>query len=98
MGISQFNNVSYNNSFKAKPNIVSKVANKALLPTAVCAYIMSPLLGLAKQPYDKDDVQYQKEIVIDDKKYTMTYVNSDENFGEKAVPEFISPLKAKNLL
>lgn len=95
MRISPINNVSYNNSFKAKPNIVSKVANKALLPTAVCAYIMSPLLGLAKQPFSEDDVQYKKEIVVDDKKYTMIYVNSDENFGEKAVTEIYFTPKGK---
>lgn len=97
MRISPINNVypNYNNSFKSKQSVVSKIANKALLPTAVCAYVMSPLLGLAKQPFDKDDVQYKKEIVVDNKEYTMTYINSDNAFGEKAVSEIYFTPKGK---
>lgn len=89
MRISPINNVyqNYNNSFKSKQNAVSKIANKALLPTAVCAYIMSPMLGLANQSKESDDVQYKKEFVMDNKRFTMTYVNSDTIFGENAVTD-----------
>lgn len=90
MRISPINNIyqNYNNSFKAKPNFVSKAINKAFLPTAVCAYILSPLLGAQTQSKEEyNQVQFKKEFVMDDKKYTMTYINSDNNFGENAVSE-----------
>lgn len=99
MRISPINNVYYNNSFKAKPNFVSKVANKALLPTAICAYVMSPMIGLANQSKDSDNVQYKKEFVMDNQKYTMTYVNSDNTFGEDAVTEiYFTPKGEKTSL
>ncbi len=92
MRISPINNVytNYNSSFKAKPaqSVVSKIANKALLPTAVCAYVFSPLLGAQTQPKEEfNQVQYKKKFVMDDEKYTMSFVNTSETFGEKAVSE-----------
>ncbi len=99
MRISPINNVyqNYNNSFKAKPvqSMVSKIAHKTLLPTAVCAYIMSPLLEVkAQEP--QEEVQYKQEFVMDKKKYTMTYVNSAEEFGENAVSDiYFTPKKSK---
>lgn len=100
MRISPINNVYYNNSFKAKQNFVSKVANKALLPTAVCAYVLSPLLG-AQIPSKEEDnqVQFKKEFVMDNNRYTMTYVNSDSTFGENAVTEiYFTPKGEKTSL
>lgn len=100
MRISPINNVYYNNSFKAKPNFVSKVANKALLPTAVCAYVLSPLLG-AQTPSKEENnqVQFKKEFVMDNNRYIMTYVNSDSTFGENAVTEiYFTPQGEKTSL
>lgn len=93
MRISPINNVytNYNNSFKAKPtqSVISKIANKALLPTAICAYVFSPLLGAQPQPKKEEfnQIQYKKEFVMDNKKYTMSFVNTNKVFGEKAVSE-----------
>lgn len=91
MRISPINNVyqNYNNSFKAKPNFISKVANKALLPTAICAYVLSPLLGAQTKPKAEEynQIQYEETFVMNDKNYTMTYVNTEKNFGENAVSE-----------
>ncbi len=95
MRISSINNVyqNYNNnSFKAakpKKSAFLKITDKALLPTAITACMLSSLVGCSstKSLYKPNDVQYQKEFVIDNKNYTMTYVNTDEKFGEKAVSE-----------
>lgn len=81
-----------NNSFKAaKPqkSAFLKMTDRALLPTAISACMLSSLLGCnsIKSVYKSDNVQYQKEFVMDNKNYTMTYVNTDENFGDKAVSE-----------
>lgn len=92
MRISPINNVyQNNNSFKAKKpvqSVISKVAEKALLPTAICAYVFSPLLGAqTKQDKEFNQVQYQKEFVMDGKDYTMSFVNTSKYFGEDAVSE-----------
>lgn len=95
MRISSINNVyqNYNNnSFKAvkpKKSAFLKMTDKALLPTAITACMLSSLVGCnsTKSLYKSDDVQYQKEFVTDNKNYTMTYVNTDNIFGENAVTE-----------
>ncbi len=94
MRILPINNVYTANTsnFKAKPpkTALSKIADKALLPAAVCAYIFSPLLGLATpktQAGEFNQIQYEKEFVMDNKNYTMTYVNTSSDFGENAVSE-----------